>query len=102
MGSVQKGGIIKYFDGGSAIANFYVMTHRMRLTAEKTKERKADFHRVQVKNIVFDDLEELIKEGNIVHISGESTSYEYNGVEVKYIKADKCSIIGVIASKSKS
>lgn len=101
MGPVVGGGKITYFDNGGSSAGFNIMTDAYKPSADGGSERFVEYHRVQVTNRVFDDLEELILEGNIVLIEGPKQSYEKGGSRVEYTKATSCSLIARAGSKKK-
>lgn len=101
MGAVAGTGKITYFANGSSSAGFSIMTDAFKPSADGGSERFVEYHRVQVTSRIFDDLEDLISEGNIVMVEGPSQSYEKNGVTVKYLKAETCSLIARPNSKKK-
>lgn len=101
MGPVTAGGKITYFRNGSSSAAFSIMTDAYKGSADGGSERFVEYHRVQVSNLVFDDLEDLMIEGNIVLVEGPSQSYESKGITYKYLKALSCSLIARGNSKKK-
>lgn len=77
IGVVQKGGQVRTFDKGNAVANFSVMTQGFTNKSDGSSERTVQFHNVQVWNATFDDLYSLIEEGAYVMIIGPMQSYEF-------------------------
>ena len=92
-GQVAKGGKVSVFADGNSAAYFSIMTDSFKRTMGGGLERAMEFHAVSVSNEVFDDLYDLISEGNYVHIVGEDCSYEKAGKTVKYIRAKQCSLL---------
>lgn len=101
MGPVCAGGKVTYFANGGSSAAFTIMTDAYKGSADGGSERFVEYHRVQVTNIIFDDLEDLMLEGNIVLVEGPSQSYEIKGIVYKYLKALSCSLIARGNSKKK-
>jgi single-stranded DNA-binding protein len=94
-----SGGKIRTFENGLSIANFRVMTDSFRAAGDGTYERKAEYHNVQVWNNVYDDLYDLICEGNVVMVSGwhghQNYTEQKTGLvkQFSYILARECSLL---------
>lgn len=101
MGIVTAGGKITYFANGGSSAGFHIMTDSYKPSGDGGSERFVEYHRVQVTNRVFDDLEDLMTEGNVVFIEGPKQSYEKNSTRFEYTKAETCSLIARPNSKKK-
>jgi hypothetical protein len=95
IGPVVAGGKIYPYGDGSSRATFRIYTDSWKGGGAGSKpERVVEYHYIQVKNTVYDDLYELIEEGNLVLIEGESRSYRDKADrEVRYTSASKISII---------
>ena len=94
MGEMQAGGKVNYFANGQGKANFILATDSYRKSGDGGVERVVEYHRCQVDNRQFDDLDLLVKEGNIVMVQGEVRSYVKDGVITKFTQAEKCSLMG--------
>lgn len=101
MGPVCAGGKVTYFANGGSSAAFTLMTDAYKHSADGGSERFVEYHRVQVSNLIYDDLDGLILEGNYVLIEGPAQSYEAKGITIKYVKALSCSLIARANSKKK-
>jgi single-stranded DNA-binding protein len=94
MGTVQSGGKVNYFANGQGKANFFLATDSYKKSGDGGIERVVEYHRVQVDNRQYDDLDELVKEGNIIMVQGEIRSYTKDGIITKFTQAEKCSLMG--------
>jgi len=92
-GPVVKGGKVSVWPDGNSAAFFTVMTDSFRRTMAGGHERIVEYHACRVNNDVFDDLYELVAEGNYVHVSGDMCSYEKAGKVYRYVRAEKCSLL---------
>jgi len=92
-------GTIKTFGTGKSVANFKLMTDTYAATADGNYERRSEYHNVQVWNSVYDDLYELIVEGNVVMIVGWCSQKMYFDKTAGYEKqfaytlAKECSLL---------
>lgn len=92
-GPVAKGGKVSVWEDGNSTATFTIMTDAFKRTIGGGMERILEFHSISVSNDVFDDLYDLIVEGNYVHVVGQMCSYEKGGKVFKYIRAKQCSLL---------
>ena len=99
IGPVQAGGKVTVFENGTTAATFYIATDSFKGSMDGGVKRVTEYHQISVKSSVFDDLYDLILEGNIVHVQGQHVSYQYKNAKFWQLQADKVSLLRSVKEK---
>ncbi|MDR3262351.1 MAG: single-stranded DNA-binding protein [Tannerella sp.] len=80
IGNVGKDPTIKYFDSGSAIANFSVATSERGYTLANGTEvpERTEWHNIQVSRDRVQFVEKFVKKGSLVYVEGKIRTRNYD------------------------
>lgn len=93
FGIVQAGGKVTVFENGTSVASFYIATDSLKGSPDGGVRRVTEYHQISVKSAVFDDLYDLILEGNLVQVQGQHVSYMFKNTKCWQVQADKVSLL---------